>query len=167
MSPHRREVTVSPRQIVAAGLCIGCGACVSRAADGDATMTWDSYGQLKPTGTAWLRERAVAFSKTCPFSPFAANEDELAAALFPDAKHRDPQIGLFRSAYVGHAAEADFRAAGSSGGMVTWVAAELLRRGLVDGVAHVAPTEGDQRRFFQYQISRSVEAVRGGAKSRY
>jgi coenzyme F420-reducing hydrogenase beta subunit len=49
------------------------------------------------------------------------------------------------------------------------VAAELLRRGLVDGVAHVVPVEPgrNQGRFFQYQISRSIEAVRGGAKSRY
>jgi coenzyme F420-reducing hydrogenase beta subunit len=52
--------------------------------------------------------------------------------------------------------------------MVSWVAAELLATGLVDGVAHVAPQPpGAAGGYFAYRISRSVEAVRAGAKSRY
>src|SRR3546814_3271591 len=49
--------------------------------------------------------------------------------------------------------------------MVSWVAAELLRTGLVDGVAHViaANPEEDQC-FFRYQISRTAEEIRRGAK---
>jgi coenzyme F420-reducing hydrogenase beta subunit len=70
---------------------------------------------------------------------------------------------------VGHAAEGQFRAEGSSGGLVSWVAAELLRLGLVDGVAHVgegdSPGEGEP--FFRYRISRSPEEVCRAAKSRY
>src|SRR3546814_14564207 len=52
--------------------------------------------------------------------------------------------------------------------MVSWFAAELLRTGLVDGVAHViaANPEEDQC-FFRYQISRTAEEIRRGAKSRY
>jgi coenzyme F420-reducing hydrogenase beta subunit len=61
--------------------------------------------------------------------------------------------------------EEPYRQQGSSGGMVSWVAAELLRRNLVDGVAHVRPTSGE--RFFAYGISRSVDEVLVGAKSRY
>ncbi len=49
--------------------------------------------------------------------------------------------------------------------MVSWVAAELLRRGLVDGVAHVKPA--DEGPHFGYVISRTVESVLEGAKSRY
>lgn len=47
--------------------------------------------------------------------------------------------------------------------MASWVAVELLRTGLVDGVAHVTP----QPPLFAYQISRNIEDVRAGAKSRY
>lgn len=134
-------------------------------------MSFDAYGQLKPTGPReWLRDRDPNFSRTCPFSPMARNEDELAKHLFPAARNRDHLLGRYEAAFVGHAEEQDFRANGSSGGLVTWVAAALLRRGLVDGVAHVtavdAATDGDSR-LFRYTISRSLEAINAGAKSRY
>src|SRR3546814_9904024 len=78
-------------------------------------------------------------------------------AQFPTAKHNDRLIGRYEAAYVGYAVEENFRSLGSSGGMVSWVAAELLRTGLVDGVAHViaANPEEDQC-FFRYQISRKI-----------
>src|SRR3546814_341236 len=106
----------------------------------------------------WLRERSAQFSLICPFSPSAQNETELAVAQFPTAKHNDRLIGRHEAAYVGYAVEENFRSLGSSGGMVSWVAAELLRTGLVDGVAHViaANPEEDQC-FFRYQISRTAE----------
>jgi coenzyme F420-reducing hydrogenase beta subunit len=53
--------------------------------------------------------------------------------------------------------------------MVSWIAAELLRTGKIDAVAHVAPMpdpQGDGR-FFRYRISRSQDQIGGGAKSRY
>src|SRR3546814_16447575 len=63
-----------------------------------------------------------------------------------------PYTTLFRSGY---------RERGSSGGMASWVAGELLRRGMVDGVAHVtraAPaTEG---RLFRYRTARDLTALR-------
>src|SRR3546814_11737140 len=52
--------------------------------------------------------------------------------------------------------------------MVSWVAAELLRTGLVDGVAHVIAANPEEAQcFFRSQISRTAEAIRRGAKSRY
>ena len=69
---------------------------------------------------------------------------------------------------VGQHAEDGFRADGSSGGMVTWVAIELIRRGLIDAVAHVASADPRRDgRFFAYRISRDEDAIRAGAKSRY
>ncbi|MFU0505215.1 Coenzyme F420 hydrogenase/dehydrogenase, beta subunit C-terminal domain [Pseudaminobacter sp. NGMCC 1.201702] len=161
---------VSPRDIVRSGLCIGCGSCVAQADRPDVRMELDRYGQFKPHGPAeWMRERTPAFSRTCPFSPLSRNEYELAAGRFPAASHRDGLTGRFEAAYVGHAREQDFRASGSSGGMVSWVAAELLRTGLVDSIAHVVASAGSDpdRRFFRYQVSRSEEEVKRGAKSRY
>jgi coenzyme F420-reducing hydrogenase beta subunit len=154
-----------PRGIVASGLCIGCGGCTTL--EPSATMGWDANGHLKPSSPrAW--PKIDTFAQICPFSPQAANEDTISDALFPEAP-RDPLIGRWAGAYVGHVAEGEYRMGGSSGGMVSWVAAELLRRGLVDGVAHVTPRsreEGDGR-LFGYRISRSLDQLQAGAKSRY
>jgi coenzyme F420-reducing hydrogenase beta subunit len=171
---------VSPQNMISSGLCIGCGSCVAQADHlarersaplvTGPQMKFDRYGQYKPSvSSAWLRTPSASFSRTCPFSPLAQNEDELAADLFPTAQHHDPYIGCFQTAYVGYAAEETFREWGSSGGMVTWAATELLRKGLVDGVAHVVASVTPQKdeRFFRYQISHTVEEIRAGAKSRY
>jgi coenzyme F420-reducing hydrogenase beta subunit len=154
---------LAPRDVAAAGLCIGCGGCAA----GRGAMGWDKFGQRKPEG-AWASAPLPALRQICPFSPDATDEDTIAAARFPAAPERHPLIGSYEASYVGHVAEDGFRAGGSSGGMVSWVAAELLRRGLVDGVAHVAaedPSGGG--RFFGYHISRSVEQIHQGARSRY
>lgn len=133
-------------------------------------MALDRDGQFKPAGPpAWTDRPSRTVARTCPFSPQAANEDELAAALFPHAHSGDAMTGRYLSAHVGHAAQGAFRENGSSGGMASWIAAELLRRGLVDGVAHVvprAPTPQDGR-LFAYGISRDAGALNAGAKSRY
>lgn len=132
-------------------------------------MRWDRHGQLKPFGPAkWLSEPSPSFARICPFSPTAADEHALAAHLFPTARHRDERVGPFEAAYVGHARDG-FREKGSSGGLVSWVAAELLRQGLVDGVAHVVAVDEpeEEGRHFRYRISRDEAAVRAGAKSRY
>ncbi|EQB15427.1 hypothetical protein L284_12370 [Novosphingobium lindaniclasticum LE124] len=130
-------------------------------------MGWDAYGQLKPRGD-WARRSAPDFTRICPFSPEAADEDAIARNRLGISRHHDGRLGQFETAYVGHAAQGGFREIGSSGGMVTWVADELLARGLVDGVAHVVPADPQaDGRFFAYRISRSAEELREGARSRY
>ena len=155
--------------MVRSGLCIGCGACAAQAPCPDVRMDWDREGQLKPKGPhGWMLARSDAFSSLCPFSPHAQDEDAIAAERFPVPAQSDPWIGRFEGAYVGYASEEGYRERGSSGGMVSWVAAELLRRGLVDGVAHVAPADPSAAgRFFRYGISRDLDALNKGAKSRY
>lgn len=157
---------ITPEAIVSAGLCIGCGVCTARSPF-DGHMRWDRYGQLKPDRNVHDAAGHADFAAVCPFSPEAPNEDHIAAVRFPSAAEHHPLLGRFDAAYVGHVAEGDYRANGSSGGMATWVAAELLRLGLVDGIAHVVRSEqpGDPR--FSYRISRCLEDLRRGAKSRY
>ena len=154
-------VAITPGAIVRSGLCIGCGGCAAP----ERPMAWDRDRLRKPTGA--LADAGPAFAKICPFSPAAANEDAIAAARFPAAPHHDARLGRFESGYVGHAAEAGYRAGGSSGGMVSWVADALLRRGEIDGVAHVVPTGGKDGVFFRYAISRSSAEIAAGARSRY
>jgi coenzyme F420-reducing hydrogenase beta subunit len=157
---------VSPEEVVRSGLCIGCGSC---AGCGSAKMDWDRDGFMKPNGPGeWAATPSESFSLQCPFSPAAPSEDEIAAERFAAASNADPAIGRFEAAYVGHALEDPFRRNGSSGGLTSWVAAELLQTGAVDGIAHVAPADPQASgRFFVYRISRSLEELSQGAKSRY
>ena len=160
------ETALSPRAVIRAGLCVGCGSCAS--AEPKASMTWDRRGFLKPSGPRdWLFGRSADLAERCPFSSAAPDEDVLALERFASVPHQDNQIGRFTSAWVGHVAEGAFRPQGSSGGMVSWVAAELLRIGAVDGVAHVTAEDPKSGRFFSYRISRSVDEIGRGAKSRY
>ncbi|MBW8787551.1 MAG: coenzyme F420 hydrogenase, partial [Rhizobium leguminosarum] len=133
-------------------------------------MGLDRYGQMKPTAPrTWLQGGDEEFARICPFSPMARDEDELAAEYFPRAKSQDPLLGRFEAAFVGHVEEGEYRSKGSSGGMVTWVAAELLRLGLVDGVAHVNESDDPllEGRLFHYLLSRNLQELQAGAKSRY
>jgi coenzyme F420-reducing hydrogenase beta subunit len=151
------EPQLSPQRMAKAGLCIGCGSCAQR-------MRWDKDGFLKPDPVSPL---PAGFAHQCPFSPEAPNEDAIAAERFGTAPSTDPRIGRFEAAYVGHAIEDPFRRNGSSGGLTSWVAAELLRTGAVDGVAHVMPTDAATGRHFAYRISRTLDELGAGAKSRY
>ena len=43
-------------------------------------MRWDKFGQLKPRGSPeWYRRRSAEFARICPFSPYARDEDAIAA----------------------------------------------------------------------------------------
>lgn len=158
----------SPGDITSAGLCIGCGVCASGRED--VSMKFDAYGFLKPSGPSeWFKKASPGFSNICPFSPVALNEDRLAGNLFPYARQSDSRIGKYLSCLIGHVSEGSYRANGSSGGMVTWIATELMRRGLIDGVVHIVTSEDPQndRKFFEYRISKTQDGIRKGAKSRY
>lgn len=162
---------VSPKNLIEEGLCIGCGSCVALSGIPEAKIGFDRYGQLIPKGPEeWLNEPGERFNKTCPFSPVSQSENELAQKIFSaDSRYCDAS-GYFQKAYVGSVAEQDFRLQGSSGGMVSWMATELLKKGLIDGVAHVVAVKEQHepgKRFFRYRISRTEQEIREGAKSRY
>jgi coenzyme F420-reducing hydrogenase beta subunit len=167
----RKISHLSPQDIVASGLCIGCGACLGTAKGTLARMDMDSYGQFKPRwDSGWPGESHEDFPRICPFSPSARNEDDLAASHFPSATHCNELIGCYEAAFVGYSAEGEYRSQGSSGGLVSWFAAELMQQGLVDGVAHVVANDqaGQQGELlFRYRISRNQAELREGAKSRY
>jgi coenzyme F420-reducing hydrogenase beta subunit len=158
---------VSPKDVVRSGLCIGCGSCA--ASQPDAAMVWDRDGFRRPSGPAeWYDQPSDAFSAQCPFSPAAPNEEAIAAERFPAAAVADGRLGRFEAAYVGYVAEPGFRPNGSSGGMTNWVAAELLRSGRVDAIAHVSPSDAESpSAFFEYRVSRTLGELGAGAKSRY
>ncbi|HEY9012615.1 MAG TPA: Coenzyme F420 hydrogenase/dehydrogenase, beta subunit C-terminal domain [Devosia sp.] len=158
------DQALSPGRLAQSGLCVGCGACA--VVTGSLSMRLDRYGQFKPRGPGTSVANSEV-AQTCPFSPAARDETRIAEEHFPHASHQDDRIGRYEAAYIGHA-EGGFREEGSSGGLTNWLACELLRLGLVDGVAHVGPGEtAAGEALFGYRISRTEADVRRRAKSRY
>ncbi|MCU4653754.1 Coenzyme F420 hydrogenase/dehydrogenase, beta subunit C-terminal domain [Roseibacterium sp. SDUM158016] len=152
-------------KVVYNGYCIGCGGCAA-VSDG-ISIEMGPDGQYIPNidpGAA-LSEKATF---TCPFTNDGPNEDVLGKALFGEACTHDTRLGWYGDLYAGHVAEGCFRKRGASGGVITWIAAQLLESGLVDAVVHVgqsAPT--DTKVLFQYSVSRTSAEIVARAKSRY
>jgi coenzyme F420-reducing hydrogenase beta subunit len=157
-------------EIVNAGACIGCGGCAV-ASQGAYKIQFGKAGMYQAirNGGALNEADDKAIGTICPFSNTAENEDEIAARVFPAAPYKHRAVGVWQSAYVGWVNEGSFRVNGSSGGMVSWFLAELLRRGEIDGVVHVVPhtPTSDDHRLFKYRLSRTVDEIKQGAKSRY
>lgn len=154
--------------VIDQGYCIGCGACAA-AVNSPFTMGYDRYGRLQARLQARLQgeDRSDSpFEKICPFGAGADDEDSLAAEFLPDAPQRHAATGRFISCRVGHVEDAALRAAASSGGMGRWLSAQLLRRGLVDAVIHVAPGTGAGE-LFAYSVSEKPEQLTHTARSAY
>lgn len=153
--------------VIDGGYCIGCGACAVVAAS-PVQLRLDACGRIQahvPVGATLPRD----VSKVCPFSEEAVDETQIAAEVFGDVASNDPELGRYLALYAGHVAEHEYRQRGSSGGMGTWILTELLRRGMADAVIHSRPQDPDEHGglLYGYQISRSIEQVRLGAKSHY
>ena len=154
-------------RIISGGYCIGCGVCAHRAPDA-IHMQFDRYGMYQAVlETVGLDgSRAADLLRVCPFSNDGPNEDELAKDLFPETQS-DVRFGRYESLYVGSVTEGEFRARGSSGGVISWILSELLKKKMVDSVLHVAPAKQSGDRLFEYRISTSEKEVLQGAKSKY
>ena len=158
------------KTVVNGGYCIGCGACAS-VNGSPIQMKLDDDGRIQATWD-FSRQHSnpiTSLQSVCPFSDEGPNEDQIAEELFgKDCTYHD-QIGYYLSSYAGYVSEGEFRDRGSSGGMGTWLASQLIKEGLVDGIIHVHPrVPSDQDpRLFHYQLSITAEEVLNGAKSRY
>ena len=152
-------------KVIDAEMCVGCGACAFARPEAYAVeMAGD--GHFKARKQAGTRE--AVDPALCPMSGAGEDESAIAADLYPDLPI-DNAVGRYRATFVCHVTEGDFRQRGGSGGLVTWLAAELLKTGKVDAVLHVKPVTsgGGDGLLFGYGVSETVEAVQEGAKSRY
>lgn len=108
--------------------------------------------------------------KVSPYLNAKDNESVIAENLYSklDGINYDNRIGYYDSLYVGHVVEGDFRKNASSGGMGTWIFKALLDEGLIDGVIHVKDNcDKSSKILYKYEISRSVEEILAGAKTKY
>lgn len=108
-------------------------------------------------------------SSVCPFSSGARDEDSIGAELFAGSGASHHEVtGYYRKIVAGHVTTGDFRERGTSGGMTSWLLERLLSSGEVDGVIHVASTlDGLPGALSKYRISRTVDELLSGRKSRY
>lgn len=158
------------KTVIDGGYCIGCGVCAAVEGSG-MEIRLDNYGQLK----AYVSTKSIDHTpsidvcKVCPFSSDAIDEDTIAKPLFSEHCNYHAQIGYYLKNSAGYVSKEPFRVNGSSGGMVSWIAASLLENQMVDGVLHIHPCTPSQNdpRLFRYQISTSVSEVIEGAKSKY
>lgn len=152
------------RTVLDAGLCVGCGACAVRA-PGAVAMTRDRDGVMQAGILDAVAAGRIA-GGVCPFSDASPDEDAVGTAVFGPETPADPRLGRVRRSYAGFAEAEGFRAAGSSGGMASWILVQALREGLIDRVVHVHPAPGGDA-LFGFAVARSEAEIRAGAKTRY
>lgn len=99
----------------------------------------------------------------------STNESLVAQELYSDVEEiqYDSRIGYYKSLYIGHVLEENYRKNASSGGIGTWIFKELFEKGIIDGVIHVKEDKSNNEKLFSYQISRSLDEIKDGAKTKY
>lgn len=142
--------------------CIGCGACA--VSDDSIKIKMNQYGLYIPIFDEKVESDDKA--QVCPFIS-VENETTLGEKYFSNLEgiQYQKQIGYYHRLYAGYVTEGDFRRNGSSGGMTTWILAELLKTNQIDAVIHVGQVEGDG--LFSYVISETINDVRMRTKSQY
>ena len=161
------DQTLRIEQVVAEGLCVGCGACAASPSS-PFDMVMNDLGLYEPVRRHEGSEEATAAAQhACPFSGAGPNEDQIAMEHFSGLE-RDASIGHWRAIRAAHVTTGAFRERGTSGGMASWFLSELFRRDLIDMAIHVRPrgTEDDGP-LFSYDVSTSAATSEAWVKSRY
>lgn len=150
--------------------CIGCGICAS-VPGSPLEMKLDENGKYQSFLVEKSDQEEMKFDvlSVCPFSDASFNETELGEKAFGniDGIMFNKYTGYYLKNYAGYVKEGDFREKGSSGGMGNWIAAQLLRKDLVDGIIHVKESDDAGSPLFKYQISYNERELTQGAKSKY
>jgi len=148
-------------EIVSAGLCSGCGACVFAATEGAVSMQLDSKGYLRPVANRELAQAEhIAIREVCPGIGLT-HPATLAKGI---AYH--PVWGPMASLMSGHANDPEVRHKGSSGGVLSALLIHLLDTGKVDFVVHTRASDADPL-LNQTVFSATREDILSGAGSRY
>jgi coenzyme F420 hydrogenase subunit beta len=141
---------------VARNLCTGCGACAG-AFPNAIRMIEDPVHGRRPMVEASAEGRNAARQAVALCGGVGADFTGKAGA---------DGFGPVLGAWEGHASDPEVRHLGSSGGAVTALAEFALQRGLVQGVAHIAPRRDDPR-LNEAVISTDRAGLLQGSGSRY
>jgi len=156
---HRIQETVER------GICIGCGAC-SAATGGKIELRLGATRLYEPDLAGATPEELRVASRVCPFSDDSPNETDLGAPESSTRPRLFDHLGAYTRTFAGRVSDADHLRGSSSGGLTSWFAAQLIRRGLVDEVISVGPGPGDSDALFAY-AERDAHGVETARKSHY
>jgi len=148
--------------LVANGLCTGCGLCASIGLP--VTMRESDRGFLRPVEeTALTEDQLARLVALCP----GVSLDGPSAERVPDAEAAvmhpvwGPVLGMHRT----WAANPGMRFAGASGGAITAIAAHLLASGRADAVLHVgADPRSALRSASRYSVATGDVVERAGSR---
>lgn len=146
--------------VVRSGFCTGCGLCQAVVGEHKVTVNLTAAGYLRPRASAPLTAaEADLFGAVCPGRRVSHEPS-------PTAAPSHPLWGPLRSCQTGHASDERLRRQGSSGAVVSALAAYLLQTRQVDFVAQNAADPADPLGN-AVQQSRTVDDVFRAAGSRY
>lgn len=114
--------------------CIGCGSCA--VIDPAFRIAKNADGCYRASVVGEPRDW-IAAERVCPFAS-SVDENQLGEELFSKQSgvKYDQHLGYYLSAYAGYVSVDGWRSRGTSGGMISWLAAKMLQDGLVDAVIH-------------------------------
>ena len=148
-------------------LCIGCGICVYKCPTKALDVKKNDFGFLVPELISDCDENGSCIT-VCPFNVFPKDdvrtENELAQIYLKESDKNHPKIGRYKNIYAGYSKE--YRLTSSSGGIATFVLAELLEKGII---SHVLSVKGSNEKgeYYKYAISSSKEDLLQTSKTRY
>lgn len=150
-------------QVVERDICVGCGAC-QFATRGEVNVHRNEQGYYSADLSRARPDSLTSASRVCPFSNESANEDAIVRQVFADIPKHDPRTGRYLSIAAARVNDDEYLQGSSSGGLTSWLLAQLLDGGHIDGVIHVGQG-GDG--LFSYRVSYTQQELRARRKSIY
>jgi len=148
----------SLREVVANGLCIGCGLCEAMAGPDRVRMTMTAEGRLRPVLSKLPAELEARILDICPGAHAEAVAD-------PEATI-DPIWGGLRDVTMAWAGDPEIRYRAATGGVLTGLASHLLESGEAAFVLHVKPDPDAPVRSV-WTLSETRDDLLDGTASRY
>lgn len=160
------------KNVVENGYCFGTG--IWSVYSKNIGMKLNQYGAyvpyLKNINQNITSDICKDLREITPFYPGNSSEKDLAKELFLgkyEFKY-NTKLGYYKNLYIGHVNNDKFRMNSSSGGMVTWILTELMKKKEIDAVIHIKHVKNNQDGIvFKYGISTTIEDVFKNAKTKY
>lgn len=153
--------------VVQNDLCIGCGLCVGKCSSKALQMSWNANGFLVPQEKGSCDCNGDCL-EVCPFNPFpkteVRTENEIAEIFLTKAKQQNSKIGKYNEIYAGFSKE--YRLSSSSGGLGTFICAELLEQNIVDHIFSIQESKTPGLHY-EYSVCSSKSDLLKASKTRY
>ncbi len=148
-------------KIIDGGLCHRCGSCVGICPTGVLGLDEEDYPAVQSLSACTDCDLCV---KVCPgdeFNILEAHKKAFASEADITSTH-----GTFLDAFLSYSTDPDIRERSTSGGLVTALLLNLLRRGEIDG-AVVVTSDAEQLWKGKALVARSREEILAAMKSKY